>query len=199
MLVAEYYGNRVTERDLKGNVLWERDVTGPLTAQRLPNGNTFVATDMALFEFDKDAKEVARIDMPGENKRVMKALKLPNGEIACLTSDARVVRLDAAGKELHGFTVSLGMRLYGGRLHMLPSGRVLVPHNGEDKVVEYDSQGKVVWEVAVDKPVSALRLPNGHTLVTSMSPSVGAVEFDRIGTQVWQYTNGTRVTRAVRR
>jgi hypothetical protein len=199
VLVAEYYGNRVTERDLKGNVIWERDVTGPLTAQRLANGNTFVATDMALFEFDKDGKEVLKIEMPGENKRVMKALKLPNGEIACLTTDARVSRLDAAGKELHGFAVSIGMRLFGGRLHMLPSGRVLVPHNGEDKVVEYDGQGKIVWEVAVDKPVSALRLPNGNTLVTSMTPGVGAVEFDRAGTQVWQYSSATRVTRAIRR
>ncbi len=199
LLVAEYYGNRVTERDLKGNVLWEKEVVGPLTAQRLPDGHTFVATDMALFEFDKDGKEVLKIDMPGENKRVMKALKLPNGEIACLTSDARVSRLDAAGKELHGFTISLGTRLFGGRIHMLPSGRVLVPHNSEDKVVEYDGQGKVVWEVTVEKPVAAMRLPNGNTLVTSMTPAVGAVEFDRAGNQVWQYSSNTRVTRAIRR
>jgi PQQ-like domain len=202
LLIAEYYGNRVTERDLKGNVLWERDVTGPLTAQRLPNGNTFVATDVTLFEFDKDGKEVVKIEMPGENKRVMKALKLPNGEIACLTTDARVARLDAAGKEIHSFAVSISMRLFGGRIDMLSSGRVLVPHNGEDKVVEYDSQGKVVWEVAVAKPVSALRLPNGNTLVTSMDGSIGAVEFDRAGNQVWHFSTnapGNRVTRAIRR
>jgi hypothetical protein len=207
VLVAEYYGNRITERDLKGHVIWERDVSGPLTAQRLANGNTFVATDMALYEYDKTGKEVLRIEMPNDTKRVMKAQKLPNGEIACLTTDARVTRLDAAGKELHGFTVSLaGQRLFGGRLYMLPSGRVLVPHNNEDKVVEYDGQGKVVWEVTVEKPVAALRLPNGNTLVTSMNPAVGAVEFDRLGKQVWHYSAPeaqagirTRVTRALRR
>jgi hypothetical protein len=199
VLVAEYYGNRVTVRDLKGNVEWERDVTGPLAAQRLRNGNTFVTTDTALFEFDKDGKEVLKIDMPGEQKRVMKALKLPNGEIACLTSDARVSRLDAQGKELHGFTVTLATRLFGGRIHMLPSGRVLVPHHAENKVAEYDSQGKIVWEVAVEKPVSALRLPNGNTLVTSMEPYVGAVEFDRAGREVWHFNTTTRVTRAIRR
>jgi hypothetical protein len=199
VLVAEYYGNRVTERDLKGHILWQKEVVGPLVAQRLPNGNTFIATDMALFEYDKDGKEVLKIEMPGENKRVMKALKLPNGEIACLTSDARVARLDAEGKELHGFTISLGTKLFGGRIHMLPSGRVLVPHHSEEKVVEYDGQGKVVWEVSLEKPISALRLPNGNTLVTSMSPAVGAVEFDRAGNQVWQYSTTTRVTRAIRR
>src|SRR5262249_34632459 len=34
ILVAEYYGNRVTERDLKGNILWHKDVVGPQAAQR---------------------------------------------------------------------------------------------------------------------------------------------------------------------
>lgn len=201
VLVAEYYGNRVTERDLKGEVKWERDVTGPLAAQRLANGNTFVVTDTALFEYDKSGKEVARIEMSDENKRVMKAQKLPNGEIACLTTDARVTRFDAGGKVLHSYTVGLGQRLFGGRLYMLPSGRVLVPHNSENKVVEYDGQGKVVWEVAVEKPVAAMRLPNGNTLVTSMIPQIGAVEFDRAGNQVWHYAVGahTRVTRAIRR
>ncbi len=201
VLVAEYYGNRVTERNLKGKVFWERDVDGPLAAQRLGNGNTFVVTDMVLYEYDKDGKEVLRIEMPDKTKRVMKAQKLPNGEIACLTWDGRVTRLDAAGKELHSFAVSLGQRLFGGRLYMLPSGRVLVPHHSEDKVVEYDSQGKAVWEVAIEKPVAALRLPNGNTLVTSMLPTIGAVEFDRAGKQVWHYTVGadSRVTRAIRR
>jgi hypothetical protein len=202
VLVAEYYGNRVTERDLKGTIVWQKDVIGPQVAQRLPNGHTFVVTDKILFEFDKDGKQTLRIDMTGDNKRVLKAMKLPNGEIACLTNDARVSRLDTTGKELHGFDVSLGTRLFGGRLHMLSNGRVLVPHNAENKVVEYDGQGKVVWEVEVRSPVVATRLPNGNTLVTSMDAGIGAVEFDRAGNQVWQYTSekpNSRVTRAIRR
>ena len=199
VLVAEYHGNRVTERDTKGNIIWQKDVISPQAAQRLPNGNTFVVTDLALYEFDKDGKEKLSIKMPGEHKRIMKGLKLPNGEIAVLTNDARVTRLDAAGKELHSFPVSLGMRLFGGRLHMLPSGRVLVPHHSEDKVIEYDGQGKVVWEVAIERPVSAMRLPNGNTLATSINPAIGAVEFDRAGNEVWHYRTNTRVTRAIRR
>ena len=101
-------------------------------------------------------------------------MKLPNGEIACMLADARVVRFDAQGKELHSFEIPLGMRLYGGRFEMLPSGRTLIPHNSENKVVEYDSKGKVVWEVGIEQPIAATRLPNGHTLVTSMNPAVGA-------------------------
>jgi hypothetical protein len=197
ILVAEYHGNRVTERDVSGKVLWEKDVAGPLMAQRLPNGHTFVATDTELMEYDRGDKEVFRITRTAD--KIMKAMKLPTGEIACLTSDARIVRLDTAGKEIHGFSISLGTRLFGGRLHMLPNGRVIVPHNNENKVVEYDAAGKAVWEVSVEQPVAALRLPNGNTLVTTMSPQRGAVEFNPQGEQQWDFRASTRVTRAIRR
>ena len=106
--------------------------------------------------------------------------------------------LDTTGKELHSFTVNLGTRLFGGRLHMLPNGRVLVPHNAENKVVEYDINGKAVWQVEIEQPVAATRLPNGNTLVTTMTQN-RAVEFDRSGREVWEYKTDTRVTRALRR
>lgn len=199
LLVAEYHANVVTERDVKtGDIKRKWDITGPLVCQRLPNGNTFIATDTELIEYDRADKEVFHITK-NTGERVMKALKLANGEIACLMSDARVVRIDATGKELHGFTVALATRLYGGRIHMLANGRVLIPHNNENKVVEYDQNGKHVWEVSVEQPVAATRLPNGNTLVTTMLPQRGAVEFDPQGHEVWTYSSTTRVTRAVRR
>jgi HEAT repeat protein len=198
LLVAEYYARRVSERDLKGQILWEKEVPGPLVAQRLPSGNTFIATDTHLFEIDRDGKQIFGFDTP-QGVRVMKAMKLPSGEIACLTDGQRVVRFDTTGKEVHSYPVALGQLLFGGRIYMLPNLRVLIPHCAEDKVVEYDADGKAVWEVAVDKPVAAVRLPNGNTLVTTMLPQRGAVEFDRNGQEVWSYRTTTRVTRALKR
>ncbi len=199
LLVAEYHGNRVTERDVKtGEVRWEKAVTGPLVAQRLANGNTFIATDTELIEYDRADKEVFHI-VKNAGERIMKAMKMPNGEIVVLTSDARIVRIDVRGKELSGFSISLGTRLYGGRIHMLANGHVLMPHNNENKVVEYNAAGKTIWEVNVEQPVAATRLPNGNTLVTTMLPQRGAVEFDPQGREQWSYRSTTRVTRAVRR
>jgi HEAT repeat protein len=198
ILVAEYYAARVAERDVQtGAIKWQRAVGGPLVAQRLDNGNTFVVTESRLLEFNPEGKEVFGFSFPNEEK-IMKGMKLPNGEIACLTDGRRVVRLDAKGKELKSFEVSLGTKLFGGRLHMLPNGRVLVPHSAENKVVEYDVNGKEVWKVEIEQPVAAVRLPNGHTLVTTMNQN-RAVEFDRNGTEVWQYRSNTRLTRALRR
>ena len=44
ILAAEHNGNRVTERNAKGAIVWEQPVDLPLAAQRLANGNTFIAT-----------------------------------------------------------------------------------------------------------------------------------------------------------
>jgi hypothetical protein len=197
VLVAEYQGSRVTERTTKGDVVWQYRVAGPQGAQRLANGNTFIITKTQLLEVDRNGNEVFRHGLLAGD--IMKAAKLPNGDIVCLTSEPKIVRLDSTGKELSSFAVpELSMRLYGGRLDVQPTGRVLVPHNAEHKVVEYDAQGKVVWKVAIDQPIAAVRLPNGNTLVTSMSQN-RAVEFDRAGKEVWQFRQPTRVTRAFRR
>ena len=51
VLVAENSANRVTERDSKGDIKWEfRTPTNPIACQRLPNGNTFIASYNTLME-----------------------------------------------------------------------------------------------------------------------------------------------------
>jgi hypothetical protein len=195
LLVAEHNGNRVTERNTHGTVLWEKKVDAPLVAQRLPNGNTFIATQSDLMEVDRAGKEIFRYPWL-LNDTIMKAVKLPSGEMVCATASGRCVRLDAAGKELRSFPA--GVRTYGGRLDVLPGGRVLVPEMNNNRVVEYDSEGKVLWQVPHFQPVAAVRLSNGNTLLTSMRQN-SAVEVDRTGREVWRYDADTRVTRAFRR
>jgi hypothetical protein len=201
VLVAEHHASRVSERTLRGDMVWQRQIIGPLAAQRLANGNTFIATDHQLLEYDKTGGQVVNITFPEEGRKIMKAAKLDSGEIVCMLADARIVRFDTRGTEVSSFNIPLGQRLYGGRIHMLPTGRVLVPFNSDGKVVEYDGKGRAVWEVSVPQPIAAMRLLNGNTLITSMDASVGALEVDRAGVTVWTYQNpsGTRVTRAFRR
>ena len=197
VLIAEYNASKVSERNLKGEILWEKRIFGPLAVQRLANGNTFVGTDSVLYEFDAKGKEVSALTIPGE--RIMKSARLPNGESVCLTTEERVVRLDAAGKEVSSFPVKISTKLFGGKLHVLSNGHVLVPLNAEDRVVEYSGAGEKVWEAKVEQPITATRLANGNTLVTSMLATKGAMEFDRYGNMVWQFKANTRVTRAFRR
>ncbi|MGE3808602.1 MAG: PQQ-binding-like beta-propeller repeat protein, partial [Gemmataceae bacterium] len=195
VLLAEMQGDRVTERDHKGDVKWEKKIAGPLMAQRLPNGNTFMANRLQLLEVDAKGNEVFTHILPNGDS-IMRAVKLRNGDIGVVTMSQQFLRLDAKGKQLSTFNVNV--QTSGGRIDVLPNGHVLVPEMRDNKVVEYDRDGKAVWEVAVDQPIVATRLRNGHTLVTSMTEN-RAVEFDRTGKQVWEFKSDTRVNRAVRR
>jgi len=191
VLLAESEANRVSERNFKGEILWQKQIVQPLVAQRLPNGNTFIATQNQVMEVDRDGKEVYTHPMNG----VRKAVKLPNGDVAAIITQG-YVRMNSKWEVVHRFTAEL--RHYGGRLEVLPNGHVLLPQMHENKVVQFDTDGKVHWEAAADGVVAAVRLTNGNTLVASMN-GTRAVELDRAGKEVWDIKTETRVTRAWRR
>jgi hypothetical protein len=202
VLLAEYNANRVSERNLKGEVVWQRAIAGPLVAQRLPNGHTFIATQNQLIEVDKDGKEVFTYSR-SDGSVFMRATKLPDGGIACIVqlggALSRYVRLSPSGKDFkESKSWGVQVRTSGGRIDVLPNGHVLIPEMDNNRVVEYDADGQSVWEAALDQPIAAMRLPNGNTLVTLMREN-RAVEVDRAGKEVWQFKADTRVTRALRR
>jgi outer membrane protein assembly factor BamB len=183
-------------------VVWQKRLDdGPLTAQRLANGHTFITTENQLLEVDKDGKEVLSYRRP-DGASFMRATKLKNGDIACITQlgGTRYVRLTPSGKEFkEAKSWPVDVRTSGGRLDVLPNGHVLIPEKDNNRVLEYDTQGRVVWEAAIEQPVVAVRLPNGNTLVTLFNQN-RAVELDPKGQEVWQFrAEGTRVTRAFRR
>jgi outer membrane protein assembly factor BamB len=166
-------------------------------AQRLPNGNTFIGCRGKLFEVDKNGRTV--LEIPTTNGReFMRAKKLVNGQVAAVI-DSQFILYDAAGKQLNSFPVDI--QTYGGRIEVLPNGRVLAACYNGRKIAEYDTGGTIVWEAPVpfDQPIAAWRLSNGNTLVTSMLEDQPAVEVDRNGKVVWEYKTDTRVTRAIRR
>jgi HEAT repeat protein len=211
VLVAEHNGNRVTERNRRGDVLWFFDsanffgLQGPQVAQRLPNGNTFIASRERMTEVDRDGNIVFSFQPAAES--IMRAQRLPSGEMVGVYAglEQRFVHLDPSGKELSTFPVSV--HTYGGRLQMLPGGGALMPNHNANVVVEYGRSGNIVGQLKIDAPVAAVRLRNGNTLATSMPRNVTAlatlpyraVEVDRDGKNVWEFKADTKVTRALRR
>jgi hypothetical protein len=197
VLIAEQGASRVTERDLKGNILWQKQVLEPLAAQRLPNGRTLITNRQQVVEVDREGRTLSSHTRPN-GEFIMRAQKLRNGDLALVVQgvNIRYVRIDATGKEAASFPVNVSTS--GGRIDVLPNGHVLVPEMRFNRVVEYDESGKSVWSVNVAQPIAAIRLANGNTLVTSMT-EMRAVELDRTGKQVWEYKHETRVSRAWRR
>lgn len=73
----------------------------------------------------------------------------------------------------------------------LENGNYLVAHYGLDKVSEYDSEGRIVREIPIKGgPHSAIRLPDGNTLITCSDhngePRI--VEVDKSDSVIWQIT-----------
>jgi HEAT repeat protein/outer membrane protein assembly factor BamB len=195
VLIAEYNGGRVTERDLTGKVLWEKNnLNQPINCMRLNNGNTFITTRMALIEVDRNGKEVMTINRPGD---VNSAGKMPDGRIALITQNGLCVIYDAKGTEQKSFSVQPIAGWTSG-VDVLPNGRILIPQMPNQKVVEYDLTGKVVWEAKTPgSAISATRLRSGNTLVACQEG--GVYELDRNGKVVWEYKDEGRRWRARRR
>ncbi len=194
VLIAEYQGKRVTESNLKGEILWQREIMFPVGVQRFANGNTFIAARQELIELNKDGAEVFS-HKPGF--LMMSAKKLANGQIACLASGGVVFVLDGAGQEQRRISVGTTLAL-GAGIDLLPNGHVLIANNRANKVTEFDIQGRVAAEWNVPAPHSVLRLPNGHLLVTSQIQR-RVTEIDAQGQPVWQLNFQGAPSRAYRR
>ena len=136
VLIAEYTGRRVTERNFKGEILWQKQLTTwPLSAQRLPNGNTFIVARESPCRVDRAGKEEV-FSCNRQLNDIMTAGKTRDGQIVCLTSQSTCIRIGADGKELKSFRV-LQVASYGNEV--LPNGHVLVAAVYQNKVLEYDA------------------------------------------------------------
>jgi HEAT repeat protein len=186
LLIAECQGFVITERDRQGKVLWSYAVDNyPVSCQRLPNGNTFIATYTELAEVSRDGKKVYSYKKPNS---IYCAHKLRNGNILYAHSSGKVVEIDANGKEVHSLMVD-GLSAWAS-VEQLPNGRYLISQYSLNRVSEIDPAGQVHWECAVQTPAWSTRLPNGNTLVAS-TEGHRIVELDRSGRKVWkQETQG---------
>jgi HEAT repeat protein len=177
VLIAEFNASQVTERNTKGEVLWQKQATNPIACQRLSNGNTFIVTRNQLIETTRDKKDVFSITR--NQFDIMGAKKLKNGQIVIFSNQGNAVFMDKTGKEIKSFNIGNGGVQWGGG-DVTEKGHVIVPQWQFNKVVEYNRDGKVVWEANVQWPNTVHRLPNGNTLVASQNNNK-VTELDKAG------------------
>lgn len=198
VLVAEYNGNRVTERDIKsGAVKWEKTglPSNPMQAERLKNGRTFIVCRNVLMEVDKSGKETLRINRPGYD--VYTARRLPNGNIVLVTTNRQIIHFDKSGtKELKNFSVP---EIHYFQNEILDNGNVLIPLGWRNQVAEYDRDGKKLADLTTTQPTHAIRLPTGGTLVLSQNWPNPVTEFDKKGKQISTYNTNAYCFRVRRR
>jgi hypothetical protein len=180
VLIAEHDSKRVTERNFQGEILWEKKLTEPpIHVQRLLDGRTFIATRKQLLEVDRSGgREVVRYH--SDNSSIITAQRFRDGRIGCIENGS-YFELNATGEELRRFAAPPGV-FTTNALTLLPNGHLLITSYGGGTVQEYNRSGRVVWEIKMGRPLCAVRLPGGHTLVSSQDMVL--VEFDRLGKEI---------------
>jgi hypothetical protein len=171
-------GNLVTERERDGKIVWQKNVVNILGAQRLPNGQTLLLGRQIISLLDPKGTEVFSHNCGGG--WILAADRFRDGSIAYVTYQGAYVRLDATGKELKRAQVPFLMNFGVNGGAVLPGDHVLICLPNPGKVIEYNAEGKVVWETSVTVPGYPTRLPNGHTLVPSNNQTT-LTEIDRRG------------------
>ncbi|MCI0460552.1 MAG: PQQ-binding-like beta-propeller repeat protein [Gemmataceae bacterium] len=186
ILVAENNVSRVSERDLAtGKIIWQHNVANPVNVQRLPNGNTFIASYNFFVELDPNRRVVLNHNM-SPSYFIFGARKLRNGHIVAVTSQGVLLEFNPATKQTVR-TIKLGFQGNWCGVDVLPNGRYLVAMMNPGEVREIDTTGKVHWTYRLQGAFRAERLPNGNTLVVSMTQRTVS-EVDRAGNRIWSKT-----------
>jgi HEAT repeat protein len=179
VLVAEYNANLVTERTLKGDVVWKHSVNWPIGVQRLRNGNTFIITRQGLHEVTRAGKEVFHLNRQNFND-IMAARKLPNGQMVVVSSNNKCYRFDATGKEIGSFDLINHGQTYG--MHIRANGNVVLPQMFAGKVVEIGKDGKIIRELNQQQQTnSAYGAANGNIVTAQWTGQTRIVEWDKAG------------------
>ena len=145
---------RVTERQRDGSVVWQYTPPGqPVSCQRLPNGNTFVATYNELVEVTREKAVVFSVKLP--TQMVFYGQKLRNGHYLYVSNCNRIVELDGNGKEV--LTVSVENSGSWASVESLPNGNFLVALYNARKVVELEGAKLFFPEERPDEFADALR------------------------------------------
>jgi hypothetical protein len=198
LLVAEYLAQRVTERDRKGAILWQIKIADPIACRRLPNGNTFIATNRRVVEFRPDAKEAFSYALKEDEIPAVAAYRPLDSSSVYVACQQGLFILDTAhtpvtAKKLAwDTTVSDIQPGSGGRLLLTTASGL------KTKVLEVDSAGRSVKEWTIPAAGAATRLANGHILAAS-STSRRLFEVDLRGKVVWRKHTEGRPIRVRRR
>lgn len=187
LLLCERSGNRVCEQTLAGDVLWSYSVKLPIACRRLANGNTWIAATKQVCVVDPRGREVLRLDLPNETIDI--AHCTADGSFVLVERVGRCRRYDPAGKLVCDFKFDFRLILGSDRAYLSPNGHLVVTNNLNSQVVEFDAQGKQIVQIAVNRPVSAVKLANGNYLiVTRDRPEHTVREMDSSGRVLWEHT-----------
>lgn len=195
VIAADYSKDRkhIAIVDADGKIVWKHPIRNIHDVHQLDNGHILFQTDWTeILELDPATGRIMwRYDAKtngNEDRRVeVHAFqRLPGGRTMIAESGpSRIIEVDRDGRIVHEMKLQVAKadaHRDTRNVRKLAGGNYLVAHESEGAVREYDPSGKVVWEYTVplfgkerkgghaaeawgNAVYSAIRLPNGNTLI----------------------------------
>ncbi len=183
-----------------GKVIWTFSTgTGPEfdDVWMLSNGNILYSRMAYVAEITPDKKVVWRYDshVPNDAQHAEihtcqpigldKVMFVENG----LPPKLKIVNIKTGVTEVDHelpFEAAKGVHAQFRRTRVTPQGTYLVPFLSLDYVAEYDKEFHEIWKYNIAKPWAALRLKNGHTLITDEKDRLTR-EVNSKGETIWEF------------
>lgn len=176
LLVAEYNGNQVTERDLTGRIHQRWPITQPIMCQRLPNGNTLIASRNQLVEFNPKQEKVFALARPAND--IVAAGRTSDGVYVFITRTGICEQVDSQGKVIRSFNVSRPHQY--SSLDLSVNNRVLITHS--NGLAEYNLEtGNQEWMISGHRTLTSVQRLRGGLMLVSSTSSRRISELDQQG------------------
>jgi hypothetical protein len=175
--------------DEQGNLRWEYPVPHPQDVWMLSNGNILTTYTHGVREVTRDQQVVWEYQTQAPNE-IPNCQPLPDGNVLIgIVGECRLIEVNRQGQIVHQVQLQTTVKEPHAQFRMCrktPEGTYLVPFTAEGAVREYDRDGQVVRTFPPrPSPVCALRLEDGHTLISAGGM---VTEYNRNGDTVWELT-----------
>jgi len=162
-------------------------------ATMLSNGNIVFCRKVAASEVTPDKKIIWNMDAPkGAEIHSIQPIGLDHVLVTVNSHPPKLLLINtttgATEKELTlpAARTNGSPHLQFRRVRQTAAGTYLAAHLLDNKVSEYDANGKEIWTYAVNGPWSATRLKNGNTLIASYRSRILEVNHD--GKTIWEFS-----------
>lgn len=192
---GDYSNGKVLLVSAEGKVEWEYPAPHCNDLWVLPNGNLLFVTGHGVKEVDREQEIIFSYESKSE---IYACQRLANGNtFIAECNTGRLLQVDSKGKVVKEVRLlpegEDGGHAFMRNARLLENGHYLVAHYGLGVVREYDAEGQQVAEIpAPGGPHSAIRLPNGNTLIACGDRGKQAAqvfEVDTQGNSVWKVTS----------
>lgn len=187
VLISEAGNNRVTERDIRGNILWEKQIQNPFYVQKTSNGNIFIAARNEIVELDSKGKEIFKHSVSGQT--ILAARKSGPTEYQVLQYSGNLAKINSKGSELSKVIIPFPTNFGLNGATLLADGKILVSIPTINKIMEFSDRGNLLHEYDSTAPGIATRNMDG-TILTSNLQANKLVKIRRDGKVLWETAPG---------